>query len=150
MKKQLLLLAAVLLIAVAALVTAGRGAYRFYTVHYGFTPWMSLQEQSELLKKYDTAQPGEQSFWNQGHWITAAEGRWQDGIPQYRLRIVDAPKEQGYSWYWYFNQDKDAFNKKIHTYSDGGYRLVYWNAFQWPDGSKRYQGVWQKLGAKKP
>jgi len=137
-KKRHIFLIALVLIAVLLLGT------RCYVRNRGFTPWMSLAELNAFMKTFDSKQPGGKNYWDQGHWITAAEGRWYCGIPQYRIHYGDAPKDQGYWWYWYFNQDAASFNKKIHDYSDDGFTLVYYNRLRWPDGAYRYQGVWHK------
>jgi hypothetical protein len=117
--------------------------YRCYVKNRGFTPWMSLSELNAFMKTFDSKHPGEPNYWDQGHWITAVEGRWHRGIPQYRIRYGDAPGN-GYWWYWYINQDKAGFNKKIHDYADDGFILAYWNKLRWPDGTWRYQAVWHK------
>jgi hypothetical protein len=59
----------------------------------------------------------ETSFFEKGHRITALEGRWNNNQVEYRV-----------------------------TYGDSkGAKLVYSQSFLMPDGTARYQGVWDDL-----
>ncbi len=108
------------------------------------TGWMSLSELNAYLAKFDIKEKGK-NYWDQGHWIDTAEGRWKNGIPQYRLRHSAVPPNNGYWWYWWFNQDQESFSKHVHEMADQGMTLVYHQSFVRPDGVKRYQGVWHKI-----
>ena len=78
-----------------ALIVVSLLGYRCYLRNRDFTPWMSLSELNAFMKTFDSKHPGERNYWDQGHWITAVDGRWHCGIPQYRIRYGDAPKGQG-------------------------------------------------------
>lgn len=110
-----------------------------------FTAWMTYKEMDAYLAPLEKKADDGKNFWDRRHWVTAVEGRWEKGIPQFRIRVADAPADGRYSWYWWFNQDQTSFNQKIHDLSDKGFTLVQHNAFAWPDGTLRYSGVWQKI-----
>lgn len=131
---------------VALIVAAGILGYLYYdNANRDFTPWMSVPEMQAYLKKMETPPAGEPEYWKT-HWITAAEGRWHGGTAQYRLRHAATPKDREYVWYWFIDQDQDSFGAKLKEYSANGIALVYNNSYQRPDGTTRYQGVWQKVG----
>lgn len=144
MKKIRIFLIALLL---AVVLLAGA---RCYFGNRGFTPWMSLAELNAFMDTFASKHPGEPNYWDQGHWITAVDGRWHAGIPQYRIRYGDAPKNQGYWWYWFINQDQKGFNDKIHNYADQGFIMAYHSRLRWPDGACRYQAVWHKYAKTNP
>lgn len=134
-----------------AVALAALAAWLGYTAiqNRGFTPWMSLAELNAFMATFESKVPGESNYWGQGHWIEAVEGRWKNGIPQYRIRYGDAPKNQGYWWYWFINQDENSFHDKVHHYADDGYVLAHYNKVVWPDGAPRFQAVWHKYGKKR-
>jgi serine/threonine protein kinase len=99
-----------------------------------FTDWMNYAQIDQHLKAGK----------DKRLWFTGVEGRGYEGVPQFRLREEPLPTPR-HIWWWWFNQDAQSMNKRIHEYSDQGYRLVYFQSFKWPDGTKRYQGIWQKL-----
>jgi len=109
------------------------------------SPWMSLSEMNAYLEGLDGDKSGGKNYWDRGHWIDAAEGRWEAGIPQYRLTHSAVPENRAYWWNWYFNQDREAFDGMVHRMADEGYALVQFNSFVRPGGSERFQGVWHKL-----
>ena len=110
-----------------------------------FTPWMRPQVFSAHLQERETKREDGKNFWARGHWITAVEGRWREGAPEYRIKIGDTPVDRRHWWYWWFNQSPEDFNRHLHRLSDDGFTLVYSNSFRWPDGSVRYSGVWHKI-----
>lgn len=115
-----------------------------------FTPWMSHAELDDYLKQFDTNPPGgHPNYWDKGHWINAVEGRWQDGIPQYRISYGDAANDHYYTWYWYLNQDQLSYSYHVHEFADKGFVLLDPNSFLRPDDTRRYQGVWHLIGPKK-
>ncbi len=118
----------------------------YYLQNRGFTPWMTYEEMDRFLEPLDKKDENGKNFWDHRHWLDAAEGRWYKGRPQFRLRVVDAPKTGRYSWYWWFNQDEKSINDRIHDMSDKNMTLVSFNSFEWPDGTKRYTGVWHRIG----
>jgi hypothetical protein len=55
------------------------------------------------------------------------------------------PEARIYWWYWYFNQDRESFDRHVHELADDGFVLVQYNSYVRPGGSERFQGVWHKL-----
>lgn len=82
----------VVVLLVMALLASVAVGYRQYENTHGFTPWMSLNELNMFMKTFEAPHPGEPNYWDKGHWMTAVNGRWHDGIPQYRIRYGEAPK----------------------------------------------------------
>ncbi len=112
----------------------------------GFTPWMSRPDLDHFLSQFDTTPPGgHPNYWDKGHWINAVEGRWHDGIPQYRIRYGPVPRHRDLWWYWYLNQPQDSFTAHVNQLADEGFVLLDPNFCVWPDGTRRYQGVWHKV-----
>lgn len=107
---------------------------------------MSLSELNGFLEKLDENTPaGGKNFWDRRHWIDEVEGRWQSGIPQYRISYSAVPEARIYWWYWYLNQDRESFDRHVHELADEGFALVQSNSYVRPGGSERFQGVWHKL-----
>ncbi|WP_043583106.1 hypothetical protein [Geminisphaera colitermitum] len=110
-----------------------------------FTPWMNNKEMEVFLDPLGKKDANNKNFWDRGHWLAAVEGRWESGRPQFRLKIEKSPKGKKLWWFWWFNQDQESYNKHIHRLSDEGFVLVSDNSFEWPDGSRRFSGVWHKV-----
>ncbi len=145
MKKVVLALVAL------AVVCLGAWGWTYYQANKGFTPWMTGAELGIFLSQFDTDPPGgHPNYWDDGHWIDAVEGRWHDGVPQYRLRYGDAPKDAPHWWYWYFNQSQEDYSRHVHEFADQGFTLLDPNSFLRPDDARRYQGVWHKIAPKNP
>jgi hypothetical protein len=145
MKPLLQGLAILLVVALAAI------AWISHRANKDFTPWMTGAELQKFCDDHDTNPPGgHPNFWDQGHWIDAVEGRWHDGIPEYRVRYSASPKGKGgyLWWYWYFNQDQQSFSSHVHELADQGFTLLDPNSFVRPDDTRRYQGVWHKIQTK--
>lgn len=135
--------------ATAVLVALAVWGWKDYQANKGFTPWMTGVELQKFCDAHDTTPPGgHPNFWDKGHWIDAVEGRWHDGVPQYRLRYGDSPKHCYLWWYWYFNQDQESFSRHVHEFADQGFTLLDPNSFRRPDDTRRYQGVWHKTQTK--
>jgi hypothetical protein len=141
MKKALLILLALLVIASAAF------GVRWWQRNAGFTPWMSRPELDHFLSQYDTVPPGgHPNYWDKGHWINAVEGRWHGGVAQYRIRYGPVPRpNKGIWWYWYINQPQETFTEHVNELGDDGFVLLDPNSCVWPDGTRRFQGVWHKV-----
>ncbi len=127
------------------LLVAAVFAVSYYVSNRGFTKWMTYAEMDAYLAPLGVKDADGKNFWDRRHWLTAVEGRWSDGRPQFRLRIGDAPKTGQYWWWWWFNQDEKSYNRHIHDMADDHCTMVYGNSFEWPDGSKRYSGVWHRV-----
>jgi hypothetical protein len=114
--------------------------------HGEFTPWMSLSEMNAFFESLeDNTPPGGKNYWDRGHWLNAVEGRWEAGIPQYRLSYGAVPESRAHWWFWYLNQDRESFDRLVHDLADDGCVLVQFNSYIRPGGSERFQGVWHKL-----
>jgi hypothetical protein len=125
-------------------------AWIFFQANKDFTPWMSLAELNHWQQQFDTTPPGgHPNYWDKGHWMNAVEGRWHEGIPQYRVRYGPVPDGYDGAWYWYINQDQASFSSHVHELADAGFVLMDPNSFLRPDDTRRYQGVWHKLFKKK-
>ena len=112
----------------------------------GFTPWMSLSELNAYMEGLDGDKPtGGKNFWDRGNWINEVEGRWEKGIPQYRIAHGPVPEARAHFWNWYINQDRQSFDKLVGQLADEGYVLVQYNSYTRPGGSERFQGVWHRL-----
>ncbi|MEM7698464.1 MAG: hypothetical protein AAF236_08690 [Verrucomicrobiota bacterium] len=108
-----------------------------------FTSWMSVAELDSYIKIRNAG--FDKSFWDRGHWILAAEGRWQDGTHEYRIVIDAIPDISAYQWKYRINQTQMQFEQSIDLFLREGFQLVHSQSFQRPDGTQRYQGVWQRL-----
>ena len=113
----------------------------------GFTPWMALSELHEYFVPLDARDAQGKNYWDHKHWMTAVQGRWADGGPQFRFQLSSAPHDRIYGWYWYFNMDAAAFHSRLSEFSEKHFKLVYHNTYAWPDGSLHYSAVWQKFYA---
>lgn len=109
-----------------------------------FSRWMSLPEFNATMKTFDSDASEKPVGLGHGEWVTALEGRWHAGIPQYRVGHSLAPDVQ-YLWHWAVNLDRHAFNVSMFDYATQGFVLVYFNKFQGPDGAPKYQAVWRKF-----
>jgi hypothetical protein len=145
MRTTLYILAALIVIAV------GTASWTEYEANKGFTPWMTGAELNKFCAGFDTTPPGgHPNFWDKGHWIDAVEGRWHEGVPQYRLKYSDSPHGSGRYlwWYRYYNMDQQSYSRLVHELADQGFTLLDPNSFLRPDDSRRYQGVWHKVQTK--
>ena len=110
-----------------------------------FTAWMSQSNLNAYLEKLDGDKPGDKNYWDRGNWITSVEGRWEAGIPQYRISYAKVPEGRAHWWFWFVNQDQKSFDEHVHALADEGFTLVQFNSYVRPGGSERFQGVWHKL-----
>ncbi len=111
-----------------------------------FSPWMTLSGLNEYMEGLSGHEQDAKNFFDAGNWLTAVEGRWEDGIPQYRVRYDAIPAaRRGVWWMWYINQDKQSFDAHVHRLADEGYALVHLNSYVRPGGGERFQGIWHKL-----
>ncbi|MEX2580061.1 MAG: hypothetical protein WD342_13465 [Verrucomicrobiales bacterium] len=107
-----------------------------------FTPWLSPLALDGYIRKKNEG--FEQSFWERGHWITAVEGRWADGTHEFRIAYEPIPDTAEWRWHYRANQAQEEFAESIDEFSEDGYTLIHSQAFDRPDGTKRFQGVWRK------
>lgn len=139
---------ALIIIAVVAGGILGGVCY-FYS-NRDFSPWMSETEMNLFLQKFNETKPGEEP-WKSTHWVTAVQGRWSDGIAQYRIRsaAITFPRATPFAWRYFYKMDQATFSKTIQDLGDQGFALVDYHSFKLPDGTRRYQGVWHKIGSDK-
>ena len=104
----------------------------------GFAEWRTVEEVKRRLEAHP--------YRGTGLWIAAVEGRWHNGVPQYRLREESVPKGRAHWWYWWYNLDEESFSRKRDEYARKGFHLVHHQSYTKPDDSVRHQAVWQKLG----
>lgn len=123
-------------VAIWTLVAAGVCALVFVIVaNYGYSRWMYGSEFLALLKDHD----------GKGTWLTAVEGRWKDGSWQMRIREEPVPKDKKFAWSWGYNITGSVFFKRLDELSGKGFILVHVQSYTWPNGTKMYQAVWQKI-----
>ena len=133
-------------LALLALFLLGVWGWNYYRANVGFTPWMSRPDLDQFMTRFASKAPGgHPDYWDKGHWIDAVEGRWHDGIPQYRIKYSAVPADCNGEWFWYINQGQDSFTDLVHKLADQGMVLLDPNSFLRPDNSRRYQGVWHLL-----
>jgi len=100
------------------------------------TVWMTRKELEQRLSQQKS----------KGLWMSVLEGRWHEGTAQYRIQEIPRPVGQPYWWYRWFDMDKDVFDQRKDKFKKDGFRLVHSSSFAKPDGSVRYQAIWQKVG----
>ncbi len=111
-----------------------------------FTPWMPHDDFEQFQRQFDSTPPGgHPNYWDKGHWIDAAECRWNDGHIEYRISYSAVPPNRGRGWYWYLTQPPESFDRLCLEFAAKGYTLVHTNSFTNGDGELLYQGVWHKL-----
>ncbi|PXA03847.1 hypothetical protein DDZ13_09395 [Coraliomargarita sinensis] len=108
------------------------------------TGWLPLAQFNAELARLEKKQNGK-NFWDEGHWVTSVDGRWNNGIAEYRMSYAEVPENEGYWWYWWFNQEESSFEQRKRYYSDEGFTMVHSQSYLNPEGEKRYQGVWHKI-----
>ncbi|HQZ27445.1 MAG: hypothetical protein KA250_02600 [Verrucomicrobiales bacterium] len=107
-----------------------------------FTPWMSPLALDTYIRQKNSG--FEATFWERGHWIRAVEGRWRDDTHEFRIVIGKNPDPERYGWYYRIDQTEEEFSQSILLREQEGFSLVQSDVYERPDGSKRYQGVWQR------
>ena len=110
-----------------------------------FTPWMANPEFGNFLLKLRGTKAHPSAYWGNGHWINAVEGRWHDGVAQYRITYGPKPKHKALWWYWYLGIGQQSFKQHAGEMAAQGYTLLDGNYYTKPDGTRRYQGVWHKV-----
>lgn len=107
-----------------------------------FTLWMSPLALDTFIRQRNRG--FEKTYWERGHWIKAVEGRWGNGAHEFRIAIAKMPDEARLHWYYRIDQTEREFSETLQRLEKEGYSLAQSHAYDHPDGSKRYQGVWQK------
>ena len=107
-----------------------------------FTLWMSPLALDTFIRQRNRG--FEKTYWERGHWIKAVEGRWGDGAHEFRIAIAKMPDEARLHWYYRIDQTEREFSETLQRLEKEGYSLAQSQDYDHPDGTKRYQGVWQK------
>jgi hypothetical protein len=84
------------------------------------------------------------SYWQQGNWITAIEGRTSGGILQFRIVCEPSPKGTPYRWHYRIAQTREDFNEKLETGKKSGFKLVQSQMFVDSTNVARFQAVWHR------
>lgn len=112
------------------------------------TPWLPRHEfQGYLAQKEKKTESGK-NFWDQGYSVGKLESRWRNGYQEYRIEIVENPKDAAFSWMWYFDMDKAMFQKKLSELSVQGYQLVSYSHNSTPAGGDSFGAIWNKKRTK--
>jgi len=109
-----------------------------------FTEWLPRHLFNRFLMERDQAGPDGKNYWSSGRCIEKIEGRWADGYQQYRIVIGDIPQGEGFQWTWYFDMEREVFQKRLTKLSMAGYRMVSVAHNTTPSGSDSFAAVWHK------
>ncbi len=106
-----------------------------------FTSWMTPLALDTYIRHRNSGYS--ESFWERGHWITAVEGRWENGEREFRISFDQIPDRQRWQWQYRVNHTAEEFVQASREFSAQGYKLVQSQSFREPSGTPRYQGVWR-------
>lgn len=107
-----------------------------------FTLWMApLALDNYIRAKTDR---NGRTFWENGHWITAVEGRWNNNRREFRIAYDTIPEIETWQWRYKVNQSQTEFALSVTEMVEKGYTLVQTQTFRQPGGDQRYQGVWHR------
>lgn len=106
-----------------------------------FTAWMTPLALDTYIRHRNRGYS--ESFWERGHWITAVEGRWENGIREFRISFDQIPDRSRWQWQYRVNHTAAEFVQASREFSALGYKLVQSQTFREPSGAPRYQGVWR-------
>ena len=107
-----------------------------------FTSWMSPLALDTYIRQKNGSH--DQSFWQRGHWMSAVEGRWQESGHEFRIVFSKMPTNGKWRWQYRANQTLEAFIRSHEELGRQGYTMIQSQAFERPDGTRRYQGVWHQ------
>ncbi len=107
-----------------------------------FTSWMSPLALDTYIRQKNRG--FEKTFWERGHWIKAVEGRWNNGAHEFRIAFAANPDPERIQWYYRIDQTEAQFTETLNRLRNEGYTLAQSHAYVLPDGSRRFQGVWQR------
>jgi hypothetical protein len=107
-----------------------------------FTPWMSSLALDTYLRQKNRGYQG--SYWSRGHWIRAIEGRWHEGAREFRIALGKMERPGEVQWHYRIDLTEMAFAEELARMSAKEYQLAQSQAYRHPDGSMRYQAVWQR------
>lgn len=107
-----------------------------------FTSWMSPLALDTYIRQKNRG--FEKTFWERGHWIKAVEGRWNNGAHEFRIAFAANPDPDRVQWCYRIDQTEAQFTETLNRLRNEGYTLAQSHAYDHPDGSRRFQGVWQR------
>ena len=113
-------------------------------VESDFTPWMSNLALDTYLRQKNRGYQG--SYWAQGHWIRAIEGRWHEGAREFRIALGKMARPGEVQWHYRVDLTGIAFAEELARMTAKEFQLAQSQAYRHPDGSMRYQAVWQREG----
>lgn len=112
-----------------------------------FTSWMSPLALETYLRQKNRGYQG--NFWSRGNWIRAIEGRWHEGAREVRIALGTMAVPGQIEWAYRIDMTEIAFAEELARKGNEGYSLAQSQAHRHPDGTKRYQAVWQKDNVKR-
>ena len=107
-----------------------------------FTAWMTPLALDTYIRLKNRGYS--ESFWQRGHWITAVEGRWENGSQEFRIALDKVPDLNRWQWQYRVNQTTEEFANASRDFADRGFELVHTQTFTEPGGKSRFQAVWQR------
>ena len=113
-------------------------------VESDFTPWMSNLALDTYLRQKNRGYQG--SYWARGNWIRAIEGRWHGGTREFRIALGKMERPGEVQWQYRVDLTEIAFAEELVRMSAKEFQLAQSQAYRHPDGSMRYQAVWQREG----
>lgn len=115
-----------------------------------FTDWLPRHLFNEFVMERDKAGADGKNYWEKGRCVEVIESRWTDGYQQYRVVIGPAPKDKTFRWVWYFDMEKEFFQKALRQFSMEGYRMVSVAHNTTPSGNDSFAAVWHKENVARP
>ncbi len=107
-----------------------------------FTAWMTPLALDTYIRQKNKGYS--ESFWQRGHWITAVEGRWNNGSREFRIALDKVPDLNRWQWQYRVNQSSEDFVNTSKEFAEQGFELVQTQTFKDVDGSTKFQAVWQR------
>ena len=107
-----------------------------------FTPWMSSLALETYFRQKNQGYQG--SFWGRGNWIRAIEGRLLDGTKEFRIALGTMERPGEIQWQYRLEMTEISFAEELATATGKGFTLAQSQAYRHPDGTTRYQAVWQQ------
>lgn len=112
-----------------------------------FTPWMSSLALETYFRHKNRGYKG--SFWGRGNWIRAIEGRWHEGAKEYRIALGLMSRPGELQWQYRLDMTEISFAEELAKAAEKGFSLAQSQAYRHPDGTRRYQAVWQQAAEAK-
>lgn len=106
-----------------------------------FTPWMSSLALETYIRQKNRGH--RDSFWSRGNWIRGIECRWHEGAREVRIALGTMSRPGQIDWQYRLDMTGITYTEELGRWKEKGYSLVQSQAYRHPDGSRRYQAVWQ-------